>query len=280
MNPLEPPDNPFGGDAFARLWDGWQGRRLNTIEARGFRMYYVSKRRGPSCTLDALPYGVPVLSSDADPGARACVEQFFRLSSIRSSLSLFARPKGVYPRVHWLEQMRSVVTLSDDWESRVDPDVRRRFARAEKDNWRVVPFEEQWWTDVGLALHDTDRRHDVDPRFDVAFFQKLVSLLGNSGRLHMPCAVRNDRLGAMNVVLAAGGYEVSWFLLATDEARREGVVPMLKLAWIEACAARGATVADLGASPSSSVQRFKASFGAQLVPYYSGTRRWSLFGAR
>ena len=97
--------------------------------------------------------------------------------------------------------------------------------------------------------------------------------------LYLPAASRDGKVGALNVVAAAGGYEVSWFLFATDEARGEGVVPLLWLSWMQECAGRGRW-ADLGASPSASVQKFKATFGAHLVPYYSGTRRWSLWGGR
>ena len=276
----QPSTNPFGGEPFARLWDGWEGRRLHSLEAGGFSLRYVSRRRGFSRTLDALPFGVPALISDEDPGARACVEKFFRQSSIRSSLSMFARPKGTYPRVDWREQMRSVVELSEGWQDRIDSDVKRRATRAGHDGWQVAELESAWWPDVATALHETDRRHGADPRFDVAFFQRLHSLHEGTSQLYLPAAVREGRLGALNVVLAGGDYEVSWFLFATDEARSEGVVPMLWLTWVEQCALRGARFADLGASPSASVQRFKSTFGAQLVPYYSGTRRWALFGSR
>lgn len=275
-----PAHNPFGHDAFARLWDGWQGRRLHVLESRGGRMHYVSKRWGPSCTLDALPFGVPVLASDADPTDRACVEAFFRLSSIRSSLSILARPKGTYPRVEWREQMRSVVTLSEGWQDRVDSDVRRRASRAQKDGWEVLPLDATLWPQVNQAIHDTDRRHGADPRFDADFFQRLESLCQGSDSLYLPAAVRNNTLGALNVVASALGYEVSWFLFATDEARAEGVVPLLWYEWMQQCEGRHTRWADLGASPSASVQRFKSSFGAQMVPYYSGSRRWSLLGSR
>lgn len=275
-----PAHNPFGNPAFARLWEGWQGRRLHFLESRGGRLPYVSKRWGPTCTLDALPFGVPVLASDADPADRACVEAFFRLPSLRSSLSMLARPRGVYPKVEWHEQMRSVVTLTAGWQDRVDADVKRRAARAQKDGWQVVELEASFWPQVNQAIHDTDRRHGADPRFDAAFFQRLQSLCQGSDSLYLPAAVRNGTLGALNVVAAAGGYDVSWFLFATDEARAEGVVPLLWFEWMQECAGRSSQWADLGASPSASVQRFKSSFGAQMVPYYSGNRRWSLFGSR
>lgn len=240
-------------------------------------MKYVSKRWGPSRTLDALPFGVPVMASDADPGDRACVEAFFRLPSIRSSLSMFARPGGTYPKVDWHEEMRSVVMLSEGWQNRVDADVKRRATRAQKDGWEVVELDLALWPDVDLAIHATDRRHGADARFDAAFFQRLQQLCQGSDSLYLPAAVRGGKLGALNVVAAAGGYEISWFLFATDEARAEGVVPLLWFEWMEQGAGRRAEWADLGASPSASVQRFKSSFGAQMVPYYSGTRRWSLF---
>jgi hypothetical protein len=279
LNPTFIPDvNPFGHAAFAQLWDGWQGRRLHVLESKGARLSYVSRRWGPSCTLDALPFGVPVLAHDGDPADRACVEAFFRLSSIRSSLSMLARPKGNYPRVEWSEQMRSIVTLSAGWQDRVDSDVRRRTARAQKDGWEVMELPEAFWPQVDLAIHATDSRHGADPRFDSLFFQKLKSLAQGEGCLGLTAAVRQNTLGALNVSAAAGGYEVSWFLFATDEARTEGVVPLLWFEWMEQASGRRAMWADLGASPTSSVQRFKSSFGAQMVPYYSGHRRWSLFG--
>jgi hypothetical protein len=274
-----PAQNPFGHAAFAQLWDGWQGRRLHVLESRGGRLHYVSRRWGPSCTLDALPFGVPVLAHDADPADRACVEAFFRLSSLRSSLSMLSRPKGTYPKVEWHEQMRSVVTLSEGWQDRVDSDVKRRAARAQKDGWEVAELAPSLWPQVDLAIHSTDRRHGADPRFDAVFFQRLQQLCRGSDSLYLPAAVRSGQLGALNVVAATGGYEVSWFLFATDEARAEGVVPLLWFEWMQQCATRRGEWADLGASPSASVQRFKSSFGAQMVPYYSGTRRWSLFGS-
>lgn len=272
--------NPFGHEAFARVWDGWQGRQLCTLETRLGRMHYVSKRWGPSRTLDALPFGVPVLANDSDPSDRSCVEAFFRLSSIRTSLSLLTRPKGVYPRVQWHEQMRSVVPLTSGWQDRVEADVKRRTARAQKDGWEVVELTADLWPQVDLAIHATDSRHGADPRFDSTFFQKLRSLCQGADALYMPAAVRNNTLGALNVVAAAGGYEVSWFLFASDQARTEGVVPLLWFEWMEQATGRRTECADLGASPTSSVQRFKASFGAQVVPYYSGTRRWSILSGR
>jgi len=262
------------------VWDGWQGRQLHQLETRLGNLHYVSKRWGPSRTIDALPFGVPVLASDADPSDRSCVEAFFRLSSIRTSLSMLARPKGVYPKVEWHEQMRSVVALSAGWEDRVDSDVKRRTARAQKDGWEVAELEDSMWPQVNLAIHPTDSRHGADPRFDADFFQKLKSLSQGADCLYLPAAIKCGQLGALNVVAAAGGYEVSWFLFASDQARADGVVPLLWFEWMEQATGRRAQHADLGASPTASVQRFKGSFGAQMVPYYSGTRRWSLFSGR
>jgi hypothetical protein len=85
-------------------------------------------------------------------------------------------------------------------------------------------------------------------------------------------------VGGVNVVLRAAGYEISWLLFATDGARAEGVVPYLWFDWLQGCAGRNARCADMGASPTQSVQKFKATFGARLVPYYTGTRRWNLMG--
>jgi hypothetical protein len=273
-----PPQNPFATEAFARLWEGWHGRRVHHLEAGEYGVYFVSHRRGLARTLDALPFGIPAFVHDRDSGARTCIERFFALRSLRSTLSLFTRPTGWYAHVSWREQMRSVVTLAEGWPERVDADVQRRSQRALRDGWEVRELEPGEWDLAQQALFETDRRHGADPRFDIAFFRRLHELhLGREG-LHLPAALRAGKLGALHVILAAGGYEVSWFLLATDQARAEGVVPALQLAWLEQCAARQGKWADLGASPSASVQRFKASFGATMIPYYSGTRRWAILG--
>jgi hypothetical protein len=276
---LLPGTNPFGGPGFAGLWHGWRGRRVESLTTGDLEASYVARRAGPLRSLDALPYGIPIFIDDDNAERRAWIDRFFQLGrSVRSSLSLFDRPKSLYTGVFWQEQMRSVVLLDAQWESRVDGDIKRRSRRAQSEGWHVGTPDDSTWPRLQASILETDLRHAADARFDYLFIKQLHDALAESDQLLITIAQRDHTVGGVNVVLRSAGYEISWLLFATDAARADGVVPYLWFDWLLGCAGRNATCADMGASPTQSVQRFKATFGARLLPYYTGTRRWNLTG--
>jgi len=276
---LLPEANPFGGPGFAGLWHGWRGRKVESLEVGGLVAPYVTRAVGPLRSLDALPYGIPAFVDDDHAERRAWIDGYFQLGrTVRSSLSLFDRPKSSYTGVYWQEQMRSVVFLEDFWETRIDGDIKRRSKRARSEGWQIGSPDDSTWPRLQTCIMETDLRHNADSRFDFLFLKRLFDALAGSDQILITVAQRDDTVGGVNVVVRAAGYEISWLLFATDSARAEGVVPYLWFDWLQACAGRHARCADMGASPTQSVQKFKATFGARLVPYYTGTRRWNLMG--
>jgi hypothetical protein len=226
-----------------------------------------------------LPFGIPIFIDDDHSERRAWIDRFFQQGrAVRSSLSLFDRPKSTYTGVSWHEQMRSVVVLDSGWEGRVDGDIKRRSRRAQNEGWQIGIPHDSTWPELQTCILETDLRHDTDPRFDYLFLKRLFDALTESNQVLIAVAERDNKVGGVNVVVRSAEYEVSWLLFATDAARVEGVVPYLWYDWLQGCATRSTRCADMGASPTQSVQKFKATFGARLVPYYTGTRRWNLMG--
>ena len=274
-----PAANPFAGEEFARVWDGWRGRRCRALEAGGQRTMFVERSLGPLCTRAALPYGIPVFLDDHEPGRHVWLRSFFTLPRcVRSSASLFDKPRHDYKGVRWHTTDRSLVTLDDRWWNRLDNDVRRRAQRAREAGWQVTELDAEALAAWGVAFAETDRRHEQQSRFDLPFVQHLRRELPDPDRLRLIAAHREAEAGALHVILAAGDYEFSWSLVSTDRARSEGIIPFLTLAWFEAAQRRGCRLADLGASPSAGVTRFKQSFGAETATHYTGVRRWHLAG--
>jgi hypothetical protein len=275
------PANPFEYAGFARVWDGWGGRRTVALETAGVHTSYVERPFGPWCTRAALPFGTPVFLDDRDLAHHAWLRSYFSLGgSLRTSATLFSEPAHEYPDVRWQGATREVVWLAGDWRTRVLPDVRRRAARAPRAGWTIAELGADQLPAMEGAIAQTNRRHGQPVRFGVDFFARMRQRIPEADRLRFIAARRDLQVGATWVVLAAPGCEFGWQLFATDQARQEGIAPYLTWAWLTMAEERACEAIDLGVSPTDAVRRFKESFGSRSAPYFTGVWRPSLPGKR
>lgn len=279
MTTLDPAVSPFAGRPFARSWDGWNGRECIEMDVHPVCAHYIRRSFGPLYTHDALPFGIPIFVDDREPGHADWIRRFFNLGrSIRSSLSMYREPSHQYARVKWVRTERSVIALGPNWSQHVNSKARSKARQAERNGWIVSRLDHTQMDQVAESIAATDLRHRQESKFTEAFFGRIMRSVTDRNHLHVLAATKDDRLGAFWLILAAEGYETGWFNAATDQGRKDGAMTLLTCSWLEQASARGARCIDLGVSPSSSVQRFKSTFGAELQPLYSGTRRWNLIG--
>jgi hypothetical protein len=273
--------NPFEHAGFARVWDGWHGRRAVALETADVRALYVERPLGPWCTRAALPFGTPVFLEDGDPAHHAWLRSYFSLGGgIRTSATLFSEPQHEYPGVRWQGATREEVSLAAGWRTRVHPDVRRRATRAQHAGWTVTELQLDELSAMEGAIAQTNQRHGQPVRFGADFFERMRRRIPEPDRLRFIAARRDLQVGATWVVLASPACEFGWQLFATDQARQEGIAPYLTLAWLGMADERGCDSIDLGLSPTDAVRRFKESFGSRSAPHFTGIRRGSLFGRR
>jgi hypothetical protein len=279
VSDLVPDESPFAGADFARVWDGWHGRRCVELAVGGLKAVYVLHSLGPLASRSALPFGIPIFVDDRSAQHAVWIERFFELRpTYRATLTLYRPPCRTYRQVEWIRQERMVIPLDDDWESGIKSEVRRKSRRAGEYGWCVTDLAAADLPRLENAISDTNRRHGRSTYIDVAFLARLREVLPDRSRLRFLAATRDGEVGAFRVILGAAGYQVSWTLCTTERGRSEHVGPYLTLAWLEQSAAAGCRYVDLGASPTSGVQEFKASFGAQPAYLFTGVRRWHLRG--
>jgi hypothetical protein len=272
---LIPAENPFGGAEFARVWDGWRGRRCVELDEGGCRAWYVDRSLGLVSTRAALPFGIPVFVDDHDPGRALWLKHFFSLGrALKAHATLYRPPRERYADVEWVQEERSVVVLDRNWRNRVQSGTRSRARRAAHLGYEIRPLAADELPRAERAVHETDRRHGVRGIFDAAFIARMLRALPNRHRLRVLGAERDGNVEAFRVAVATADYEVSWFLASTDRGRAEGAVHLLGMTWLESGAERGCRAADLGASPTAGVRQFKTSFGARPAHLHTGVRRW------
>lgn len=280
MNDIAPDQSPFGAMAFARVWDGWQGRTCEELEVPGLRAQYIRRSIGPLCTRAAMPFGLPIFRDDHTAERAHWVRAFFDLGrSLRASLSLYCAPRHVYPGVAWTTQERRVVVLDDQWRNRLEPAVLRRCRRAAEAHWEVRDLTPDEVRQSDRAVVQTDRRHGVPGGFSAHFCAHLLESVQGQVSVRVLGAVRGEDVGGFQVVIAQDDYEIGWFLCSTDAARGDNVGPLLTWSWLERSAEAGCRYLDLGASPTPGVASFKESFGARPAYLYTGLRGLRLVGS-
>lgn len=153
------------------------------------------------------------------------------------------------------------------WSTVLDGDVRTSCRKAEKSGVTVRSGRSDDDVDLLDRLYRTQasgwRNHTPFPG---AFLPALARRAGEAFEVWV--AEREGTPLAAQLLLHHGPTTVSWLAPNTPEARRWGAPTLLYVRLMEALAARGVRVLDLGGSPGHrALDEFKAGLGGRTAPY-------------
>lgn len=241
--------------------------------------------------IDLIPYsGVWLDSGAAHRARRAARRECAALTALAAEaarrfgrVELDCHPTNIDVRPFswsgWRTEVRYtyLTDLTRDFESRIDPDVRRRAGIARRNGVRFDEFVPADQFDPLWTLTH-ERQRIPRPIGGDALVDLLESLRRSfSIRIH-GARLPGGRLAAANVVVVDG--RRAWYWLAAFDSRlaATGANQLCLLETLRCVAAHADTFDWVGAN-TPGVADYKESFGPALTPYYRATLRRTVASA-
>lgn len=152
-------------------------------------------------------------------------------------------------------------------EGLLDPAVRRQFAKASRNGFRVERVSEMG--NVADCLRETQNRKDFDTGVDASDLTLLREFIGDDHLRTYVCYAPDGEPACGGAILHRSGARALYWVFGTKTKFMPSGATQLAIRYIvDDLYASGATGLDFLGAQLPSVAAMKATWGSRLVPYY------------